>query len=492
MDQNNTNPQPMDEQWLDSLLAGDGPEAAQSEPVQEDNWVDLNQETPFRDAEFRDTFGEGEDLEEIFNQGRTLETQDQTLPEQPQEEEAPPIRKGRPQRKKGYGLLGIPHILATAVWLAIAVAVGVSLGRMLWLCAADVLAFGHKPVTATVVITEEDDIDAISQKLKDAGLIEYPQFFSFFATLTGKDAQIDPGTYEFNPYDETELEYGTTIYDYSALINSLQDYGSSQSTVTVVIPEGYTCAQIFSLLEQEGVCSVEDLEAYCDGGELSDYWFLEGVDRQGKYSLEGYLFPDTYEFYTNDRPRRVLEKFLNAFEAHFTERMQDKLVTLNEWFSSRMRSIGYGQDYIDAHQITVRDVVIVASMIEKETAGVVESFDISAVIYNRLANQASYPYLNIDATLIYALDGNVDPETGKTKPLTNADKELDSPYNTYLYKGLIPGPISNPGIASLNAAVDPNDNSYYYYAYNPYTYAHEFFTNYDDHLAFLNRIGEEE
>ena len=138
--------------------------------------------------------------------------------------------------------------------------------------------------------------------------------------------------------------------------------------------------------------------------------------------------------------------------------------------------------------MTFRKVVIIASMIEKETAGDGESYTISSVIYNRLTNPRNYPFLNIDATLIYALGGNIDPETGKTKPLTSADLQMDHPYNTYTYTGLIPGPISNPGRNSLDAALDPLSTDYYYYVYNPATGSHLFARNEWEHENNKNKV----
>ena len=185
----------------------------------------------------------------------------------------------------------------------------------------------------------------------------------------------------------------------------------------------------------------------------------------------------------------MLEKFLDAFDNRFTDIMRERLVTIGEDFAKWLAEEGYGQDYIDAHPMTIREVVIIASLIEKESAGGEESYDISSVIFNRLTDTSQPPYLNIDAALVYGLNGNIDPETGESKPLTYADLELDNPYNTYLYAGLTPGPISNPGQESLNAAVSPNDTNYYYYALDPSTGAHKFFKTYNEHLAFLDSLG---
>ena len=400
--------------------------------------------------------------------------------------EGEPVRKGRPKLKKGYGLLGIPHILSTLVWLAIILVIGISLGRTLWVCAADVLAFGRKDQSISVTIYENDDIESIAARLKSKGLIKYPTLFKLYADLTDAQEDIVPGTYTLN-----------TLYDYHALVKSMNSYTSSRETIEVVIPEGYTCAQIFALLEEKGVCAAAELEAYAAEGDIKDYWFLEGVERGHKYCLEGYLFPDTYEFYVGDSAGRVLGKLLGdnvgGFEVRFTDLMKEKLTELNERLSDMMAANGYDQAYIDAHQMTFRDIVIIASMIEEETTGK-DQHDISSVIYNRLTNAREHPYLNIDATIVYALGGNIDPETGKVKKLTSEDLKLDSPFNTYLYKGMIPGPITNPGIASLLAALDPNDTSYYFYVYNPSTGLHMFAetaAKHEENVKYVRSLDDE-
>ncbi len=453
-------------------------------------------EAPFRDDEYRDTFGEGEELEQIFSdapmtpapQSETaaepVEVSESVPEESPTEQidEEPPMRKGRPKMKKGYGLLGIPHILVTLVWLAIIAVIGVTLGRMMWLCVADVLAFGQVPREATIVITEDDDMDSIAKKLHRAELINYPELFKAFANVTGKGERISVGTFTFNERDEETGEIPGTIYDYNAIINSLRQYAPTRQIVKVVVPEGYSCAQLFALLEEKGVSTVAALEEHAANGELKEYWFLENVERGSKYCLEGYLFPDTYEFYTNDDPQRVLEKFLNNFNVKFSDLMMEKLTVLNEKLTATMKKRGFSDEQIAAKQLTVKEIVIVASMVEKETGGVLESYDISSVIYNRLYRW-ELPYLNIDATIVYALGG-------KTDPLTNEDLQIDSPFNTYTHMGLTPGAISNPGLTSLNAALDPNETDYFYYALNPETGEHKFSKTEKEHADFLAKLKD--
>jgi len=398
-------------------------------------------------------------------------------PEAAEEAEEEPVPKGRPKRKKGYGLLGIPHLLSTLIWLAIIVAIGTALGRTLWLCCADIMAFGKTPKDYTITITAEDTIDSIAQELGEEGVVRYPGLFKRFATLTGKDERISVGTFTIN-----------ARLDYNAMINGMTDFGPSREEVDVTFPEGYTCAQIFALLEEKGVCTVAELEEHAANGELGDYWFLEGLERGDKYCLEGYLFPDTYTFYTQDEPGRVIGKFLSAFDMRFTDVMRERLVAINERHQQQMRSEGYGDDYIAAHPIGIREVVIIASLIERESANADESYNISAVIYNRLADTSQPPYLNIDAAVIYGLGGKIDPETGESIPLTQADKEIDTPYNTYLHAGLTPGAICNPGQDSLDAALVPNEENYLYYALDPSSGTHKFFSNYNEFLRFLESV----
>ena len=501
-----TQPNGLDEEkWLEELLAAEDPMAfveaeistsaapnpkaemlpleppsPEPEPEPEPTPAPLPEPEIFKDDEFRAAFGEGEELNQVFSDEPPVPAE----PEPPVPEETPepevPMDKIRPKKKNVYGLLGIPHLLSAAIWLAIIVAIGVSIGRMAWLVASDVLGFTRKPVTMTFTISESDDIDSIATKLRKAGLIEYEGLFKLYCDITDAAEKIVPGTYTINdPADEDDTDI---VYDYMALVSLMSPHSSGLTVVDDLrIPEGYTCAQIFQLLEENNVCSAADLEAYAASGELDAYWFLEGVQRGDKYCLEGYLFPDTYDFYENDDPRRVLEKMLNAFDYYFTDSMREQLAELNDRLADMMRANGYGSNYINDHIYTIREVVIIASTIEKETANNLESFTISSVIYNRLTNASEYPYLNIDATIVYALGGKAD--------LTDDDLLLDHPYNTYTNQGLCPGPISNPSQNSLAAALDPEDTSFHYYAFDPETEEHHFSKTYQEHLDFLKNLG---
>ena len=401
-------------------------------------------ESDSSDQEYRDN---GQDFDAV---------PDSQVKESEAEHRERPVRKGRPKRKKGEGLLGIPNILVTFVWLALILAIGVTAGRMLWVCASDVLAFGREDQVVTITIYESDTMDDIIEKLYSNGLIRYRSLFQLYASISDAEEDIQPGIYDLN-----------TRYDYHALVNSMSP-SSSRSVVQLTIPEGYTCRQIFDLLEENRVCTAVDIGAYASDGELDDYWFLENVEWGSEYCLEGFLFPDTYQFYKNSTPREALEKMLDNFEVRFNEEMRAQIETLN----ANVTGGGY----------TVREVVIVASLIEREAAAPSEAAAIAGVIYNRLFRWGDTPaYLNIDAALVYAQGG--DNQT--------IDTTLDSPYNTYTHVGLTPTPIANPGLSSLEAALNPETHDYYYYVLNPSTGMHQFSTTYEEHEAYRAQFAAE-
>ena len=314
-------------------------------------------------------------------------------------------------------------------------------------------------------------MESIAKKLQSAGLVRYPELFLLYADLTDAQEDITTGTFTLN-----------TVYDYHALVSQMSPRSGNRAVVEdVLIPEGYNCRQIFALLEEKGICKAADLENWAANGELSEYWFLDGVERGHMYCLEGFLFPDTYDFYENSTPRAALEKMLDGFEYRVNEEMRAKIPALNEHLTAMMRGNGSSEEFIAANQFDIRDVVNVASLIEKETAGDQESYKIASVIYNRLFNWGNTPrYLNIDASIIYALGGKSD--------LTAEDMAVDSPYNTYTNTGLTPGPIANPGLASIEAALDPESTSYYYYVLDPENGVHQFSKTLAEHENKIKKL----
>lgn len=319
-----------------------------------------------------------------------------------------------------------------------------------WLAVNDVCALNKEPLTATVEIDSGDSVGDVASKLKKAGLIESKLLFSIVGPILHADRYIQPGVYEL-----------TTDMDYNCLIKSMQPTGGVAATVTVTIPEGYSVAQIIQLLADNNVSSVEDLEEAAKNHVFTDYAFIDN-DNLGSISrLEGYLFPDTYEFFAKENAASALNRLL----ANFQSRILD-----DETLSQLIVNSSY----------SLKDIINIASLIEKETDGT-DRRTISSVIHNRLENGGETAYLlQIDAALVYAAG----------REITQDDYEsLKSPYNLYLNKGLPPTPIANPGKASIEAALQPESTNYYFYVLNPATQRHIFSRTLAEHNAAMSRLG---
>ena len=348
----------------------------------------------------------------------------------------------RPQRRSRRRSTG-STISFAALYVIGVIGVSILLACIGWIAANDVLALNKPEKEVVFTISSEDTFNDVVDHLEEEGLIEYKLLFKLFATFThGKD-KVTMGTYTLN-----------TDMDYRALLSGMSIYSSSRAEVTITIPEGYTLAQIFQLLEDKGVSTVEDLNEAAANHDYA-FSFLQDIPLGDPTRLEGFLYPDTYNFYTPHDPVYAINKMLVNFDAKYTDELRQQVA-----------DSGY----------SIREILTIASMIERETDGS-DRGTISSVIYNRLDNPdaGTMGYLQIDATLAYINGGKVP---------TAADKEIDSPYNTYKYKGLPPAPIANPGLEAIKAALDPEDTSYFYYTLGD-DEKHHFFKTYNEMQSFM-------
>ena len=351
---------------------------------------------------------------------------------------APPPRKKKKKKRSALS--------SSMIYILMVCGVSAILATLGWTMANDMLALNKDEVEAVITIQDEKNFGKVADQLKDNDIINYKFLFRLFATFSGKANDIVPGQYKLD-----------TSMDYSAILNNLSSSSASRMTTTVTIPEGYSMAQIFQLLETKGVSTVEKLEDMAANHDY-DFSFLQDIPMGEATRLEGYLFPDTYTFYLGEDPKYVINKMLVNFDAKVTDAIRQQI-------RDQGKSIG--------------EILNVASMIEKETDGT-DRATIASVIYNRLNNPSggTQGYLQIDATIQYVLpEGEIVSEEDYAT--------VQSPYNTYLNKGLPPGPISNPGMESIMAAINPESTNYYYYALGD-DKVHHFFTSYSEHQAFLN------
>ncbi len=358
------------------------------------------------------------------------------------ERQAPPPKKRRRRRIN-------PVLYLVCVVLLSALLAGVG-----WLLASDLCGFNKPVKEVTIEVTSEDTVSTVATKLKDEGLIEYKWFFRLFAAFANADEKIGMGTYTLS----TEMDYRAMIMGMRSGTGNM-----NADTVTVTIPEGYTVEQIIQLLAKNGVASEELLREAAQTYDFP-YDFIDNTS-ESITRLEGYLFPDTYEFYTNmTSVSQVGKEALGKLISTLNKRLDDGLLE---------QAAARGYD--------LKEIMTIASLIEKETDGS-DRDRIASVIYNRLEGPGdkagTYGMLQIDASLLYALPDH-------EGAITKEDMAVDSPYNLYKYAGLPPTPIGNPGLASIQAALEPDQTDYYYYALGT-DGVHHFFTNYSEFNSFIN------
>ena len=384
-----------------------------------------------------------------------LMTDEEQAVQEPEEE--------RPRYRMPAGvrvLMYVCFVLAASIVLAVGI----------WKCADDVLALTKPDQDISVTIRDSATIEQISKELEANGLVKYGWLFRLYCLFSHAERTIQPGTYVLN-----------NRYDYHALVNGMVSTSGNRVIVEITIPEGYECDDIFRLLAEQGVCSYRELADTAASYDFG-YDFLADLPYGSTTRLEGYLFPDTYQFYEQDDPEKVIGKFLKNFDNKVTAELREDVDALNLRLAARMRENGFTEDEIRDKKLTLFDVVTVASLVEKETAKTSESASIASVIYNRLCSKL-YPLLEIDATIQYVL-------AERKETLTNADKGVISPYNTYTNAGLPAGPIANPGLASIRAALYPADTDYYFYALGN-DGVHHFSSTYFEHQAFLEELREQ-
>ena len=357
-------------------------------------------------------------------------------------ESRPPVRRKRKKKLTAFGvLLYTLFVIGTSTLLA-----GAG-----WVWANDVFALNKEYSTAIITVPhsypEEYNFSQVVDALHEQGLISYKTIFHVYAAFSSARDKISPGTYQLD-----------TNMDYHALVTNMGSRSASRQSVKVTIPEGYTLKQTFELLEKKEVTTVEKLNEMAANYDYN-FSFLKDIPLGDANRLEGYLFPDTYDFYLGESPKLVINKMLANFDRRVTEELRET---------------------VEEKGMTLHDIVIIASMIEKETDGGDQS-NISSVIHNRLNSDTTGGKLEIDATVQYAL-----PE--RKEKLLYADLEVDSPYNTYKYEGLPAGPIANPGMAAIRAAIYPASTSYYWYVLGD-DGVHHFFGNYDKFINYKNSLG---
>ncbi|EGW40356.1 aminodeoxychorismate lyase family protein [Desulfosporosinus sp. OT] len=288
-----------------------------------------------------------------------------------------------------------------------------------------------------VTIAPGTTADQLGGELQQRHLIRSAWVFRWLAKSREANFKLYVGDYKLAPTMSPD-----------EIINELLNGPELTGISHVTIPEGYNTEQIISLLVQKGIGSQEEFTKVITDDTFS-YPFLQGAPK-GIHHLEGYLFPDTYYIDLKAKPHAVIDMFLQQFAKELTPEVQKQLVS---------------------KKLSISDWVTLGSLIEKEAVKATDRPLIASVLMNRL--KINQP-LQVDATIQFIL--------GTPKPkLYNKDLQIPSPYNTYLHQGLPPGPIANPGDASLQAALHPAQTDFLYYVAKKDGY-HAFAKTYAEHL----------
>ena len=390
----------------------------------------------------RDRFTE---MNSADDPGSTRMMDSLTAPDEPEAAPAAnPVRKRKKRRKKKKytnHTRTMGHVFLGVVLSVAAICVGVFLAWKVIVGLMDYTGMAKKSHEADIVIDSTMNVDDIAETLHENGIIEMPWLFKTYVNMKDEAEGFLDGEYTVN-----------STMSYSNIITLLKTVRQYTNTVTVMIPEGYNAQQIGQLLEENLVCRADDFEKYYRS-KLEKYDFEEQitVTENRFYALEGYLFPDTYEFYviddlpdkpsmdTSQYAKQAAEKMYSNFQNKITKKMY-----------ARAKELG----------MTFDEVVTLASIIQKEGTNEENMANISSVFHNRLENMYEYPHLQSDTTDNY-IEDVIRPNIPSSSLALY--ENVITAYDTYTCEGLPAGPICSPGLEAINAALYPAETDYYYF-----------------------------
>ncbi|MCL2513659.1 MAG: endolytic transglycosylase MltG [Oscillospiraceae bacterium] len=369
-------------------------------------------------------------------QGRSILRAPQNAPapapeRKPPAREAPKNAEKRPKKSNNRNVYR--SLLTTVIIMIFVVAAAMAASIAAISCINDIFAINRTNELITVSIDEKLATSEIISILKDNSLIKNEQF----CNLAIKFLKID------------EAEYIEGIYDLSpsmgleGMLSRLKSTSTSSKSIMITFPEGYTIDQIIEKLDKNGVCSAANLYKTIEEKDFTkDYPFLAAVpNKQDRYQLlEGYLYPDTYEFYIGENPYLAIKRFLDNFRNKWTEDYQ-KLAD----------DMGYSID----------DAITLAAIIERESANTKEMKTISGILQNRINNKTGlFKRLECDATKSYI------PKVPEGRLAPQRITELSNRYDTYIVEDLPAGPICNPGNAAIESVLKPEKTKYMFFRHD--------------------------
>lgn len=328
-------------------------------------------------------------------------------------------------------------------------------------CINDVLAIDVEDTAIEVEVSKGMSDSDVIDVLEDNKLIKHKFFCNLFIKFFGKDGDYVSGVYTLTPSMGVEKMLSTMKADITL-----------SETVTLTFPEGWTIDQIAEKLEANEVCTAASFINTLQNVDFSeDYEFIKSIPNKEKRFrvLEGYMYPDTYEFYVGENASSVARRFLNNFEARWTDE-----------YKKQAKERGLSLD----------EVIIMASILQEEAASSGQMPDISSVLYNRLDRAGTFPWLNCDSTSDYVVK-TIKPTLTSSTEDSQKYVEYIKNYDTYdtECKGLPIGAIANPGDAAIRAALKPADTNYFYFCHNTETGDVFYANTMSEHEANMKKAG---
>ncbi len=304
------------------------------------------------------------------------------------------------------------------------------------------LQAGDSDESIAFVVLKGESAKDVSQKLEEAGLIKSAFYFDLYIWQKEWQTNFQAG-----------IHYLSLSMKMKEIATDLVSSGNSGDEIIVKIIEGWSITDMAEYFDDQKLFKEKDflkaVEYSIGKGYLQDYNFLS--DKPKKYGLEGYLFPDTYRVFKSASLDDIIRKMLSNFDLKLTEKMRSDITSQGK---------------------TIYEIITMASLIEKEVRSSDDMETVSGIFWNRIKNRQP---LQSCATLAYVLGED-------KKQYTTEDTNIDSLYNTYRHQGLPPGPICNPGLQAIKAAIYPNDTNYNYFLSRLSDGKTIFSATYDEHL----------
>ena len=390
------------------------------------NYEDVNTSTgEFANLSRTDSFGEFSEMasfsEPVSETTDSISIQRHVRKSAKKEKREAKVRNNRKRRKN--------RMLFRFVWVAFVIILGVYFGMFLSKGANDVFAMDRQktPKNVNVSIHDKATANEVAEILSEASVITEPEFFKLYCKVTGVHTFVR-GDFSI-----------PTDMDYEEIIDFLFSRNNRVDVVEIMFYEGINLYEVAELLEENEVAKASEVIEAANSDLFDDYDIISEItDTSGKYyKIEGYLYPDTYQFYKGEGAEDALSKLIyNGQTKIMTKKYKERLAELD---------------------MTYDELIIIASLIQAEAASISEMDEIASVIYNRLENGHLYDIwtLGLDSTIFYPYrtEEDVPEELG----------DYSSDYNTYVIGGIPEGAICNPGIYAIEAALYPAETDYYYF-----------------------------